>query len=45
MAIRLALLEHHYRDDWEYTDADLAAARERLALWRRAAHGLSLIHI
>ena len=39
MAIRLALLAHHYRDDWEYTDADLAAARERLALWRRAAHG------
>src|SRR5450432_165712 len=30
MAIRLALLAHHYRDDWEYTDADLAAAVERL---------------
>ncbi|HOA89950.1 MAG TPA: cysteine--1-D-myo-inosityl 2-amino-2-deoxy-alpha-D-glucopyranoside ligase [Propioniciclava tarda] len=38
MAIRLALLAHHYRDDWEYTDADLAAARERLSLWRRAIH-------
>ena len=24
MAIRLVLLAHHYRDDWEYTDADLA---------------------
>ena len=34
MAIRLALLAHHYRDDWEYTDADLAAAEERLASWR-----------
>lgn len=37
MAIRLALLAHHYRDDWEYTDADLDAARARLALWRDAA--------
>lgn len=34
MAIRLALLAHHYRDDWEYTDADLAAAEARLADWR-----------
>ncbi|WP_040157383.1 cysteine--1-D-myo-inosityl 2-amino-2-deoxy-alpha-D-glucopyranoside ligase [Nigerium massiliense] len=34
MAIRLALLAHHYRDDWEWTDADLAAARDRLARWR-----------
>jgi L-cysteine:1D-myo-inositol 2-amino-2-deoxy-alpha-D-glucopyranoside ligase len=37
MAIRLALLAHHYRDDWEWTDADLAAARERLASWRSFA--------
>ena len=36
MAIRLALLAHHYRSDWEWTEAGLAAARERLALWRRA---------
>ena len=34
MAIRLALLAHHYRDDWEYTDADLTAAVERLRVWR-----------
>lgn len=34
MAIRLVLLAHHYRDDWEYTDADLAAAEERLRAWR-----------
>ena len=34
MAIRLALLAHHYRDDWEYTDADLVAAERRLASWR-----------
>ncbi len=36
MAIRLVLLAHHYRADWEYTDADLAAAEARLAAWRRA---------
>ncbi len=31
--IRLALLAHHYRDDWEWTDADLAAARARYDHW------------
>lgn len=36
MAIRLALLGHHYRSDWEWFDADLARAEERLALWRAA---------
>ncbi|QIK73193.1 cysteine--1-D-myo-inosityl 2-amino-2-deoxy-alpha-D-glucopyranoside ligase [Propioniciclava coleopterorum] len=36
MAIRLVLLAHHYREDWEYTDADLARAQERLAAWRGA---------
>jgi L-cysteine:1D-myo-inositol 2-amino-2-deoxy-alpha-D-glucopyranoside ligase len=36
MAIRLALLAHHYRDDWEWTDAVLPAAAERLARWRAA---------
>jgi L-cysteine:1D-myo-inositol 2-amino-2-deoxy-alpha-D-glucopyranoside ligase len=36
MAIRLALLAHHYRSDWEWTDADLAQAQERLAAWRAA---------
>lgn len=38
MAIRLVLLAHHYRSDWEYTDADLARATERLAAWRSIAN-------
>ena len=33
-AIRIALLGHHYRHDWEWTDDALVAAGERLALWR-----------
>ena len=36
MAVRLALLAHHYRSDWEWTDADLERAQERLATWREA---------
>lgn len=36
MAIRLVLLAHHYRSDWEYTQADLDAALARLAQWRSA---------
>ncbi|WP_046528520.1 MULTISPECIES: cysteine--1-D-myo-inosityl 2-amino-2-deoxy-alpha-D-glucopyranoside ligase [Cellulomonas] len=39
MAVRLAVLAHRYRDDWEWTDAGLAQARERLATWRRAMSG------
>ncbi len=38
MAIRLALLAHHYRSDWEYTRADLVRATERLAAWRAATN-------
>lgn len=33
-AIRLALLAHHYRADWEWTDRDLAHAEARLSRWR-----------
>jgi L-cysteine:1D-myo-inositol 2-amino-2-deoxy-alpha-D-glucopyranoside ligase len=32
-AIRLALLAHHYRKDWEWTDAVLATAEQRLQTW------------
>jgi len=41
MAIRLALLAHHYRTDWEWTDADLAAGEKRLAAWRTAVPSTS----
>ncbi|MFP5252363.1 MAG: cysteine--1-D-myo-inosityl 2-amino-2-deoxy-alpha-D-glucopyranoside ligase [Actinomycetes bacterium] len=36
MALRLALLAHHYRSDWEWTDADLEQGQQRLAMWREA---------
>ena len=36
MAIRMALLAHHYRSDWEWTDAVLGDAEARLARWRAA---------
>ena len=36
MAIRLALLAHHYRTDWEWTGQDLERAEARLERWRRA---------
>jgi L-cysteine:1D-myo-inositol 2-amino-2-deoxy-alpha-D-glucopyranoside ligase len=42
MAIRLALLAHHYRSDWEWTDAILADAESRLARWRAALTGAPL---
>ncbi|AMB40625.1 MULTISPECIES: cysteine--1-D-myo-inosityl 2-amino-2-deoxy-alpha-D-glucopyranoside ligase [Paenarthrobacter] len=36
-AIRLAILAHHYRSDWSWTDDGFAAAKDRLATWRKAA--------
>jgi L-cysteine:1D-myo-inositol 2-amino-2-deoxy-alpha-D-glucopyranoside ligase len=36
MAIRLALLAHHYQDDWEWSDEVLTAAQDRLSRWREA---------
>lgn len=35
MAIRLVLLAHHYRGEWEWTAQDLTQAQERLKRWRR----------
>ena len=36
MAIRLALLAHHYRSDWEWHAEDLEQAEARLARWKEA---------
>jgi len=36
-ALRLALLAHHYRSDWMWSDAGLSGAEERLDRWRHAA--------
>ncbi|WP_187368208.1 cysteine--1-D-myo-inosityl 2-amino-2-deoxy-alpha-D-glucopyranoside ligase [Nonomuraea terrae] len=36
MAVRLVLLAHHYRADWEYTPGLVAEAERRLARWRSA---------
>jgi L-cysteine:1D-myo-inositol 2-amino-2-deoxy-alpha-D-glucopyranoside ligase len=41
MAIRLAIMAHHYRSSWEWTDQDLTAALERLAMWREAVTSAS----
>jgi L-cysteine:1D-myo-inositol 2-amino-2-deoxy-alpha-D-glucopyranoside ligase len=35
-AIRLALLDHHYREPWEWTHEDVLRAEERLERWRAA---------
>jgi L-cysteine:1D-myo-inositol 2-amino-2-deoxy-alpha-D-glucopyranoside ligase len=40
MAIRLAILAHHYRGDWDWTAAGLVAAEQRLARWRAAVDRL-----
>jgi L-cysteine:1D-myo-inositol 2-amino-2-deoxy-alpha-D-glucopyranoside ligase len=36
MVVRLALLGHHYREDWEWIADDLPVAADRLARWRVA---------
>ncbi|PVZ59486.1 cysteine--1-D-myo-inosityl 2-amino-2-deoxy-alpha-D-glucopyranoside ligase [Arthrobacter sp. H-02-3] len=35
-AIRLAILAHHYRTDWSWTEAGFAEAKDRLRTWREA---------
>ncbi|GGK39213.1 cysteine--1-D-myo-inosityl 2-amino-2-deoxy-alpha-D-glucopyranoside ligase [Micrococcus flavus] len=39
VAIRAALLDRHYRSDWEWSEDLLAAAQERVARWRAALDG------
>jgi L-cysteine:1D-myo-inositol 2-amino-2-deoxy-alpha-D-glucopyranoside ligase len=36
-AVRLALLAHHWRGEWEWDAEELKEAAERLAAWRRVA--------
>jgi L-cysteine:1D-myo-inositol 2-amino-2-deoxy-alpha-D-glucopyranoside ligase len=37
MAVRLAIIAHHYRADWDWTSDSLSSAEARLAAWRAAA--------
>jgi L-cysteine:1D-myo-inositol 2-amino-2-deoxy-alpha-D-glucopyranoside ligase len=37
VAIRTALLAHHYRTDWEWTAEDMPTAAARLEAWRKAS--------
>ncbi|WP_263121036.1 cysteine--1-D-myo-inosityl 2-amino-2-deoxy-alpha-D-glucopyranoside ligase [Cellulomonas fimi] len=39
MAVRLAILAHHYAGDWEWTDTVIADAVARLEHWRDAVSG------
>jgi L-cysteine:1D-myo-inositol 2-amino-2-deoxy-alpha-D-glucopyranoside ligase len=39
MAIRLVLLEEHYRTPWEWDDSRIGRAVARLAAWRAAGEG------
>jgi L-cysteine:1D-myo-inositol 2-amino-2-deoxy-alpha-D-glucopyranoside ligase len=43
MAIRLALLRHHYRSDWDWTDAELWDSLDLLDRWRRAVSSDSAV--
>ena len=39
MAIRLGLIEHHYRTEWEWDDGLMARNAARLSAWQAAADG------
>jgi L-cysteine:1D-myo-inositol 2-amino-2-deoxy-alpha-D-glucopyranoside ligase len=39
MAVRLALLAHHYRTEWEWDETSLPAGEARLERWRDAVSG------
>src|SRR5699024_1318259 len=37
MVIRLVLMAHHYRSDWEWSEQELEQAKARIERYRRAA--------
>ena len=39
VAVRAAILAHHYRSDWEWSEQVLADAQARVARWRAALGG------
>jgi L-cysteine:1D-myo-inositol 2-amino-2-deoxy-alpha-D-glucopyranoside ligase len=39
MAIRLGIIEHHYRVEWEWDDDLMPRSTKRLDAWRGAAGG------
>jgi L-cysteine:1D-myo-inositol 2-amino-2-deoxy-alpha-D-glucopyranoside ligase len=39
MAVRLAVLDHDYHREWDWAEAHLAAAADRLDRWRSAGPG------
>jgi len=39
MAIRLGIIEHHYRTEWEWDDGLMERNDSRLSAWRKAAEG------
>ena len=39
MAIRLMIIENHYRTAWEWDDTRMPRAAERLERWRAAGQG------
>lgn len=39
VAVRAAILAHHYRSDWEWSEQVLADAQARVARWRAALDG------
>jgi L-cysteine:1D-myo-inositol 2-amino-2-deoxy-alpha-D-glucopyranoside ligase len=40
-AIRLAIIEHHYRTEWEWNDELMPRAARRLVAWQRGIGGLA----
>jgi L-cysteine:1D-myo-inositol 2-amino-2-deoxy-alpha-D-glucopyranoside ligase len=44
MAIRIALLSHHYRHDWEWQHNEMERAQSRLDRWRQALPSASENH-